>query len=163
MLPRCEPLQKRYPSPFALQNVSECTAYTRSVLLTQLQHCGLQFAMLRLDDDRMLLERCFLLGDIGLYRALCQVHRPSHENRIYLQLVDLPLLVVLEVVHVFLQLLDLRLRGLLLLLRSFNGSAEVGDRLLRLLYLLADLMCRKSEGDIHSAHTLSLPSTRCCR
>ena len=56
-----------------------------------------------------------------------------------LQLVDLALFVVLEIGHVLLQLLDLRLGLLLLLLRGLDGSLKIGHGLLHLLDLATDL------------------------
>lgn len=54
----------------------------------------------------------------------------SQKMVVYLDLIDLPLLVVFELIHILLEPLDFIVRGLLLLLRALNGSLEFLDQLL---------------------------------
>lgn len=114
---------------------------------TKFERSRLEFAMLSLDNYGVLLKRRLLLADI---RLSCHAARSVDDYAIGyatdLELVDLPLFVVLEVIHILLQLLDFRLCCLLLLLRSVNGSTEVGDRLFRLLDLLSDLYASRVRG-----------------
>lgn len=77
---------------------------------TKFERSRLKFAMLSLDNYGVLLKRGLLLADI---RLLCQTARLVDDYAIgyatNLELVDLPLFVVLEVIHILLQLLDFRL------------------------------------------------------
>ena len=88
---------------------------------TMLERRGLELFLLRLDNDCMFLKCPFLLGNI------------------FLQLFDLAFLVVLELSHVAIKLLDVVLGGLLLLLRGDDGSFEIIHSLLRTLHVALNL------------------------
>src|SRR6266702_1087907 len=108
---------------------------------TELQHCGLHLLLLRLQAHVLLLQCRFLLlyARLGEDKPLVSGQR-RRQRRTDLDLPRLALLVVLELVHVLLKLLDLRLRHHLLLLRGLHGRFRLSNRLPELFDLRANLI-----------------------
>jgi hypothetical protein len=73
------------------------------------------------------------------------------------ELADLAVLVILELVHVFLQLLTFFFGGVLLVLRGLDSGFEVGDGLFECFDFSPDLKKKSAQnGGIKEQHVLSL-------
>jgi hypothetical protein len=105
---------------------------------TEFQSRSLLLLLLRFHGNRVLLKSFLLLRDISLYRII-STGNGRVGSATGLKLVDLPIFIVLEFVHVPLESVTVCVGFSLLLLRRLYSSFQRRDSLLQLLDLGTEL------------------------
>ena len=150
----CECLARRGDVRFDLLCIVEtgnCQRWkvygNKEIAQTKLEGRRAHFFLPSFHAHRLLLERRLLLLYARLKRRGETVSpaRVVRETMGNLELFRLALLVILELVHVLLKLFDFCLGRYLFLPRGFQGDFHLGDALLKLRYLCADLQSSTGE------------------